>query len=88
MGNLLKKLIKQQNDAVILSGTVPIFPGQKEIQIILPHEMPDDNYFISVEPHHQTSHWIINKLSHGFTIGIGTIPSGYNSLLSWIAIKA
>lgn len=72
----------------IKSGEATVTPDNKEVEITFPEPFEDGNYLVFCEFPFRTSHVVKNKLPHSFIIGVGSVPSSYQSTFSWIAIKA
>jgi len=65
---------------------VTVASGSTSLAITLPKSEPDTSYGVIVTPQWNTTVWITNKTTTGFTINFGTAPST-NSALDWFVYR-
>jgi len=65
---------------------VSVPSGSSSLDISLPVEEPDAEYGVVVTPHWDTTVWVTNKTTTGFTVNFGTAPSS-DSSLDWLLFR-
>ncbi len=60
--------------------------GSTSLQVTLPVPEPDTNYGVLVVPQWNTTVWVTNKTTTGFTINFGTAPTTDNAL-DWFVYR-
>jgi hypothetical protein len=77
--NIVKAMIQNY----FRGNNVPVSAGATSLAVTLPQTLPNTNYAVYVTPQWNTSYWITNKTTTGFTINFGTAPAT-NSALDWV----
>jgi len=90
-----KVTVKLSTGDVTISGkltvaqkgvNVSVSASATSLAVTLPKAESDTNYGVLVVPQWNTTVWITNKTTTGFTINFGTAPSS-NSALDWFVFR-
>lgn len=70
--------------AILYRQTGTVVEGATTLAVTLDHTFADTNYTVGVELSYQTSFWITNKTSTGFTLNVGTAGPAYGAAVAFI----
>lgn len=76
-------IIKFDSNKTTGAGTVSLASSNSSVAVTFDSAMDDTNYVVAVEVDWQTSFWVTNKSTTGFTINIGSPDVTYSRDIGW-----